>query len=67
MEFPSTPQMILTVFLSDSDQMLTEVPITPETLCKDVVEFCKETGESSCHLAEVWRGNGKPVDLHRTI
>ncbi|XP_012682315.2 protein phosphatase 1, regulatory subunit 13Ba isoform X4 [Clupea harengus] len=55
------PEMILTVFLSDSDQMLTEVPITPETLCKDVVEFCKETGESSCHLAEVWRGNERAI------
>lgn len=51
--------MILTVFLSDGDQMLTEVPVTPDTLCKDVVEFCKEAGESGCHLAEVWRGNGK--------
>lgn len=51
-------QMILTVFLSDNQQLLTEVPITPETLCKDVVEFCKEAGESGCHLAEVWRGKG---------
>jgi len=50
--------MILTVFLSDNQQLLTEVPITPETLCKDVVEFCKEAGESGCHLAEVWRGKG---------
>ncbi|XP_076156619.1 protein phosphatase 1, regulatory subunit 13Ba isoform X8 [Alosa pseudoharengus] len=55
------PKMILTVFLSDGDQMLTEVPVTPETLCKDVVEFCKEAGESSCHLAEVWRGNERAI------
>lgn len=52
-------QMILTVFLSNNEQILTEVPITPETTCRDVVEFCKEPGEGSCHLAEVWRGNGK--------
>ncbi|XP_045551732.1 protein phosphatase 1, regulatory subunit 13Bb isoform X4 [Salmo salar] len=50
--------MILTVYLSDGEQALTEVPITPETSCRDVVEFCKEPGESGCHLAEVWRGNG---------
>lgn len=53
-------QMILSVYLSDGEQALTEVPITPETTCRDVVEFCKEPGESGCHLAEVWRGNGKP-------
>lgn len=52
-------QMILTVYLSDGEQAVTEVPITPETTCRDVVEFCKEPGESGCHLAEVWRGNGE--------
>lgn len=64
--YPSGPrdcilisQMILTVYLSDGEQAVTEVPITPETTCRDVVEFCKEPGESGCHLAEVWRGNGK--------
>lgn len=51
--------MILTVYLSDGEQAVTEVPITPETTCRDVVEFCKEPGESGCHLAEVWRGNGE--------
>uniref|UniRef100_A0A8C1T3H5 Protein phosphatase 1, regulatory subunit 13Bb n=1 Tax=Cyprinus carpio TaxID=7962 RepID=A0A8C1T3H5_CYPCA len=54
-------QMILTVYLSDGEQALTEVPITPETTCRDVVEFCKEPGESGCHLAEVWRGNERAV------
>ncbi|XP_010605588.1 apoptosis-stimulating of p53 protein 1 isoform X1 [Fukomys damarensis] len=54
-------QMILTVFLSNNEQILTEVPITPETTCRDVVEFCKEPGESGCHLAEVWRGNERPI------
>ncbi|OXB73589.1 UNVERIFIED_CONTAM: hypothetical protein H355_005304, partial [Colinus virginianus] len=56
-------QMILTVFLSNNEQILTEVPITPETTCRDVVEFCKEPGEGSCHLAEVWRGNEQADDL----
>ncbi|XP_065449770.1 apoptosis-stimulating of p53 protein 1 isoform X34 [Chrysemys picta bellii] len=53
--------MILTVFLSNNEQILTEVPITPETTCRDVVEFCKEPGEGSCHLAEVWRGNERHI------
>lgn len=56
--------MILTVYLSDGEQAVTEVPITPETTCRDVVEFCKEPGESGCHLAEVWRGNGKRRQNH---
>lgn len=51
--------MILTVYLSNGEQAASEVPITPETTCRDVVEFCKEPGEGGCHLAEVWRGNGK--------
>ncbi|XP_041703960.1 apoptosis-stimulating of p53 protein 1 isoform X6 [Coregonus clupeaformis] len=54
-------KMILTVYLSDSQQMLTEVPITPETTCKNVVEFCKEAGENGCHLAEVWKGKGSQL------
>ncbi|XP_028917657.1 apoptosis-stimulating of p53 protein 1 isoform X2 [Ornithorhynchus anatinus] len=54
-------KMILTVFLSNNEQILTEVPITPETTCRDVVEFCKEPGEGNCHLAEVWRGNERPI------
>ncbi|XP_075359800.1 apoptosis-stimulating of p53 protein 1 isoform X4 [Mycteria americana] len=59
--WPPRPDMILTVFLSNNEQILTEVPITPETTCRDVVEFCKEPGEGSCHLAEVWRGNERPI------
>lgn len=58
---PEMMPMILTVFLSNNEQILTEVPITPETTCRDVVEFCKEPGEGSCHLAEVWRGNERPI------
>ncbi|XP_056123227.1 protein phosphatase 1, regulatory subunit 13Ba isoform X3 [Rhinichthys klamathensis goyatoka] len=59
--------MILTVFLSDNQQLLTEVPITPETLCKDVVEFCKEAGESGCHLAEVWRGKERAIPFDQLM
>ncbi|XP_073725333.1 protein phosphatase 1, regulatory subunit 13Ba isoform X1 [Misgurnus anguillicaudatus] len=68
MKAPHGPaKMILTVFLSENQQLLTEVPITPETLCKDVVEFCKEAGESGCHLAEVWRGKERAIPLDQLM
>lgn len=51
--------MFLTVYLSNNDQHFSEVPIMPETLCRDVVELCKEPGEADCHLAEMWRGSGE--------
>uniref|UniRef100_A0A9J8BIR7 Tumor protein p53 binding protein, 2a n=1 Tax=Cyprinus carpio carpio TaxID=630221 RepID=A0A9J8BIR7_CYPCA len=53
--------MFLTVYLSNNDQHFTEVPITPETVCRDVVELCKESGDASCHLAEVWRGSERAI------
>ncbi|XP_057703904.1 apoptosis-stimulating of p53 protein 2-like isoform X3 [Corythoichthys intestinalis] len=53
--------MFLTVYLSNNDQHFTEVPITTETLCRDVVDLCKESGESDCHLAEMWRGSERSV------
>lgn len=59
--------MILTVYLSDGEQTLTEVPITPETTCRDVVEFCKEPGEGGCHLAEVWRGNERAIPFEHMM
>lgn len=52
-------QTFLTVFLSNSDQHYNEVPIMPDTLCRDVVELCKEPGEADCYLAEIWRGSGE--------
>ncbi|XP_067847825.1 protein phosphatase 1, regulatory subunit 13Bb isoform X2 [Heptranchias perlo] len=60
-------KMILTVYLSNNEQGLTEVPITPETTCRDVVEFCKEPGEIGCHLAEVWRGNERAIPSDHMI
>lgn len=53
--------MFLTVYLSNNDQHFTEVPVTPDTLCRDVLELCKEPGETDCHLAEVWRGSERAV------
>lgn len=53
--------MFLTVYLSNNEQHFTEVPVTPETTCRDVVELCKEPGELECHLSELWRGSERPV------
>uniref|UniRef100_A0A8C7FIN5 Tumor protein p53 binding protein 2 n=1 Tax=Oncorhynchus kisutch TaxID=8019 RepID=A0A8C7FIN5_ONCKI len=53
--------MYLTVYLSNNDQHFTEVPVTPETLCRDVVELCKEPGEGECFLAEMWRGSESAI------
>ena len=55
--------MFLTVYLSNNEQHFTEVPVTPETVCRDVVDLCKEPGESDCHLAEVWCGSGMPASV----
>ncbi|XP_051979476.1 apoptosis-stimulating of p53 protein 2b isoform X1 [Xyrauchen texanus] len=51
--------MFLTVYLSNTD--FTELPITPETLCRDVVDMCKEPGEVDCYLAEMWRGSERVI------
>ncbi|XP_041106001.1 apoptosis-stimulating of p53 protein 2-like isoform X2 [Polyodon spathula] len=53
--------MFLTVYLSNNDQHFTEVPVTPETTCRDVVELCKEPGETECQLAEMWRGSERAI------
>lgn len=58
-------QVILTVYLNDTQQMLTEVPVTPATRVIDVVEYCKEAGEGECHLAEVWNGHGESTQTIR--
>uniref|UniRef100_A0A8C4PX30 Ras association domain-containing protein n=1 Tax=Eptatretus burgeri TaxID=7764 RepID=A0A8C4PX30_EPTBU len=55
--------MILTVYLSNNDRQGIEVPITPETCCKDVMDFCKEPGELQCHLVQLWRGDEGIFDL----
>ncbi|XP_019121929.1 apoptosis-stimulating of p53 protein 1 isoform X2 [Larimichthys crocea] len=57
------PSVILTVYLNDTQQMLTEVPVTPATRVIDVVEYCKEAGEGECHLAEVWNGHERVLPL----
>uniref|UniRef100_T1ILF3 Ras association domain-containing protein n=1 Tax=Strigamia maritima TaxID=126957 RepID=T1ILF3_STRMM len=49
---------------------ITEVPVTPETTCRDVLECCREPGDDDSHLVELWRGcerlvcdEEKPLEL----
>ncbi|XP_067901350.1 apoptosis-stimulating of p53 protein 2-like isoform X1 [Heterodontus francisci] len=58
---PKMMPMFLTVYLSNNDQHYTEVPITPETTCRDVIGYCKEPGEVDCHLAERWHGDERAI------
>ncbi|XP_078085770.1 apoptosis-stimulating of p53 protein 2-like isoform X3 [Mustelus asterias] len=58
---PKMMPMFLTVYLSNNDQHYTEVPITPDTTCRDVVGYCKEPGEVDCYLAERWHGGERAI------
>ncbi|XP_072031514.1 LOW QUALITY PROTEIN: apoptosis-stimulating of p53 protein 1-like [Amphiura filiformis] len=53
--------MIVQVNLSQDSASVIDVPITPETTCQDIIDMCKETGETNCHLAELWRECERPV------
>lgn len=42
--------MIVRVF---GDGTLTDVPVTPDTTCSDLIECCRDPGEESCELVAV--------------
>lgn len=48
--FSSFLQMIVRVF---GDGASTDVPVTPETTCSDLIECCRDPGEESCNLVAV--------------
>ncbi|XP_002123588.2 apoptosis-stimulating of p53 protein 1 [Ciona intestinalis] len=54
---------VIKVYLSDDPSSVVEVPITPNTTALDVIDCCKEPGETNCHLAELWRGKERFVSL----
>ena len=54
-------QVILDVYLDNSHERVVSVPLTPDTLCADVIACCAQPGEQQCHLAELWRGCGKDI------
>lgn len=60
-------QMIVKVYLSNNPDTASDVPVTPETTCRDVIDLCKEPGEDQCHLAELWRGCERPVEEEEKI
>jgi len=37
----------------------TDVPVTPETTCRDLVECTRDPGDEQCSLVELWRDCGK--------
>ncbi|EEB13254.1 conserved hypothetical protein [Pediculus humanus corporis] len=37
------------------EDVITDVPITPETTCYDVVECCRDPGDDLCNLVQIWR------------
>ncbi|KAK6642230.1 hypothetical protein RUM44_013953 [Polyplax serrata] len=47
--------MIVRVVCEDG---ITDVPITPDTTCFDVVECCRDPGDDLCSLVQVWRNYG---------
>ncbi|XP_061535291.1 apoptosis-stimulating of p53 protein 2-like isoform X2 [Phycodurus eques] len=53
--------MFVSVFLGGGPQNCCEVPVTPNTLCRDVLRLCKEPGENRCCLTETWRGDERVV------
>nr|XP_039262194.1 apoptosis-stimulating of p53 protein 1-like [Styela clava] len=52
---------VIKVFLSDDPNSAVDAPITPNTTALDVIQYCREPGETACHLAELWRGNEREV------
>lgn len=45
--------LFLRVYLSP-DQDFSEVPLSPETLCRDILDLCQEPGETGCLLLQSW-------------
>jgi hypothetical protein len=58
-------QMIVRVFADDvgeDEPLVTDVPVTPDTTCRDVIECCRDPGDEHCALVETWgSGHGELV------
>lgn len=44
----------------EADGAVTEVPITPQTTCRDVLECCRDPGDEVVCLVGTCRDKGKP-------
>lgn len=53
--------MIVRVF---ADGSTTDVPVTPETTCSDVIECCRDPGDESCNLIAVCPEKGGKCENH---
>lgn len=52
-------QLILKVAVEDG---VVDVPLTPETTCRDVIECVRDPGEEHCTLVHSW-GHGRECYL----
>ncbi|XP_046663876.1 apoptosis-stimulating of p53 protein 1 isoform X3 [Homalodisca vitripennis] len=48
---PSMVPLIVRVYVEDA---VAEVPVTPDTTCKDVIECVRDPGDEQCSLVESW-------------
>jgi hypothetical protein len=48
------------------DTPVTDVPVTPDTTCRDVIECCRDPGEEHCALVETW-GPGRGEYFVRSL
>ena len=55
---------VIKVLLNDDSSSVVEVPITPNTTAQDVIDCCKEPGETDCHLKEIWRSKERLVNIN---
>lgn len=44
-------QLIVRVYV---EGVVAEVPVTPDTTCKDVIECVRDPGDEHCSLVESW-------------
>lgn len=66
---PESPKdskhIILRVYSSDDSEKCYEVPVTPETICQDVVACV--SSEDSSYLVQLWNGQEKALDPHENL
>ncbi|GFG34688.1 hypothetical protein Cfor_10912, partial [Coptotermes formosanus] len=55
----------------EGDPLVTDVPVTPDTTCRDVIECCRDPGDEHCALVETWgsahervlRDDDRPLEI----
>jgi hypothetical protein len=49
------------------DGSSTDVPVTPDTTCSDVIECCRDPGDETCNLVAVCPEHGGKLKRHFPI